>query len=146
MNWTKIMKTITDDPDGFFEQGGWSFLDPDSDAEGDDMDDEDEEDDQYNPTDEEVGEEESESDFSGESDVTESDADLSGKFDVIKCKTVVLIRYLQMKSWRQAKKVVRIGLSWKKRQGKRIKKILPSLLVSFTNVQLGTSTKTFVFR
>lgn len=26
------MKTILDDPDGFFENGGWSFLDPDSDA------------------------------------------------------------------------------------------------------------------
>lgn len=30
MNWTKIMKTIVDDPEGFFEQGGWSFLDPES--------------------------------------------------------------------------------------------------------------------
>lgn len=30
LNWTKIMKTIVDDPEGFFEQGGWSFLDPDS--------------------------------------------------------------------------------------------------------------------
>ena len=28
LNWTKIMKTIVDDPEGFFEQGGWSFLDP----------------------------------------------------------------------------------------------------------------------
>lgn len=25
------MKTILDDPEGFFESGGWSFLDPDSD-------------------------------------------------------------------------------------------------------------------
>lgn len=24
------MKTIVDDPEGFFEQGGWSFLDPES--------------------------------------------------------------------------------------------------------------------
>ena len=30
LNWTKIMKTITDDPEGFFESGGWSFLDPES--------------------------------------------------------------------------------------------------------------------
>lgn len=30
LNWTKIMKTIVDDPEGFFEQGGWSFLDPES--------------------------------------------------------------------------------------------------------------------
>ena len=27
LNWTKIMKTITDDPEGFFEDGGWNFLD-----------------------------------------------------------------------------------------------------------------------
>lgn len=26
------MKTIVDDPEGFFAQGGWSFLDPDSEA------------------------------------------------------------------------------------------------------------------
>ena len=33
LNWTKIMKTITDDPKGFFESGGWTFLDPESDGE-----------------------------------------------------------------------------------------------------------------
>ena len=26
------MKTITDDPEGFFDNGGWSFLDPESDV------------------------------------------------------------------------------------------------------------------
>ena len=26
------MKTINDDPEGFFANGGWSFLDPDSDV------------------------------------------------------------------------------------------------------------------
>ena len=30
LNWTKIMKTITDDPEGFFDQGGWTFLNPES--------------------------------------------------------------------------------------------------------------------
>lgn len=30
MNWAKIMKTIMDDPAGFFETGGWGFLEPDS--------------------------------------------------------------------------------------------------------------------
>uniref|UniRef100_A0A8D3DEU5 FACT complex subunit n=1 Tax=Scophthalmus maximus TaxID=52904 RepID=A0A8D3DEU5_SCOMX len=34
LNWTKIMKTIVDDPEGFFEQGGWSFLDPESEVGG----------------------------------------------------------------------------------------------------------------
>lgn len=71
------MKTITDDAEGFFDQGGWSFLDPESDAEAD-MEDEEEEDDQYAPTEEE-GDDDSESEFSGESDVTESDNDISGK-------------------------------------------------------------------
>ena len=27
LNWTKIMKTIVDDPEAFFEDGGWNFLD-----------------------------------------------------------------------------------------------------------------------
>ena len=39
------MKTITDDPVGFFDSGGWSFLDPESDAENDEVEDEEEEDD-----------------------------------------------------------------------------------------------------
>merc|ERR1712002_290660 len=38
LNWGKIMKTIVDDPEGFFESGGWSFLDPESDGEEDDSD------------------------------------------------------------------------------------------------------------
>lgn len=32
LNWAKIMKTIMDDPAGFFETGGWGFLEPDSDV------------------------------------------------------------------------------------------------------------------
>ena len=37
LNWGKVMKTIVDDPEGFFESGGWNFLDPESDGEdGDD--------------------------------------------------------------------------------------------------------------
>jgi nucleosome binding factor SPN SPT16 subunit len=43
------MKTITDDPEGFFESGGWSFLDPESGS--DDDDDEDEEDEEFKMTD-----------------------------------------------------------------------------------------------
>ena len=30
LNWPKIMKTINDDSEGFFEDGGWKFLDPES--------------------------------------------------------------------------------------------------------------------
>ena len=41
------MKTITDDPEGFFDQGGWSFLEAESDSETKEADDDisDEEDD-----------------------------------------------------------------------------------------------------
>ncbi|ROT64052.1 putative FACT complex subunit spt16 isoform X2 [Penaeus vannamei] len=75
LNWAKVMKTIIDDPDGFFEQGGWSFLDPDSEDEADQEEEEDSEDDgAYNPTDEELGSEEESEDYSeGESEVSESD-------------------------------------------------------------------------
>lgn len=41
------MKTITDDPEGFFESGGWTFLDPESDAEGGEDDEEEDEDEAY---------------------------------------------------------------------------------------------------
>lgn len=41
------MKTITDDPEGFFENGGWTFLDPESDVEEGANDEEEEEDEPY---------------------------------------------------------------------------------------------------
>lgn len=63
LNWTKIMKTITDDPDGFFDNGGWSFLEPESDAE--DEEDEEDEDDAYVPSDD-SGEEEASSEEDSE--------------------------------------------------------------------------------
>merc|ERR1719361_2258547 len=49
LNWGKIMKTIIDDPEGFFESGGWSFLDPNSgsEAEGDEDEDLDSEDEEF---------------------------------------------------------------------------------------------------
>lgn len=75
LNWTKIMKTITDDPEGFFESGGWTFLDPESDNEvGAAEDEEDEEDEAYEPTDSASGlESEDDSEYS-EGD-TEGDSD-----------------------------------------------------------------------
>jgi len=72
LNWTKIMKTIVDDPKQFFETGGWSFLDGESDEEVVEEE-EDEEDDKYEPTEDE--DDESESDESDEEDYTESDSD-----------------------------------------------------------------------
>lgn len=75
LNWTKIMKTITDDPEGFFESGGWTFLDPESDGEQAAQDSEESaEDDAYEPTDLE-SEEESEED-SEYSEAPEDDSDI----------------------------------------------------------------------
>ncbi|KMY96971.1 FACT complex subunit spt16 isoform X2 [Drosophila simulans] len=78
LNWQKIMKTITDDPEGFFDQGGWTFLDPESGSEGENETAESEEDEAYNPTDAESDEESDEdSEYSEASeDSEESDEDL----------------------------------------------------------------------
>lgn len=76
LNWVKIMKTIQDDPEGFFDQGGWTFLDPGSDDE-DEGGEESEEDEAYNPTATESDEESS--DYSGEdSEWDEEDEDEEG--------------------------------------------------------------------
>lgn len=74
LNWAKIMKTITEDPVEFFEEGGWSFLDPESDAEKEDADDEEEEeDDAYEPTDIDSEEDsEDESEYSEASEASDS--------------------------------------------------------------------------
>ena len=45
MNWAKVLKTVVDDPTGFFEQGGWDFLKQDDAS--DDDDDEDDEDETF---------------------------------------------------------------------------------------------------
>lgn len=81
LNWTKIMKTITDDPEGFFDNGGWSFLDPESESENED--DEDEEDEEFNPSDDLSGtEEESSDDYSEESDWEEEEEDSDEEEDL----------------------------------------------------------------
>ncbi|RZF37802.1 hypothetical protein LSTR_LSTR007164 [Laodelphax striatellus] len=84
LNWTKIMKTITDDPDEFFKSGGWTFLDPESDAEVEDLEEE-EEDEVYEPTDLESEEETDDSDYSeasedsGDTEEELGSSDESGK-------------------------------------------------------------------
>lgn len=79
LNWAKIMKTITDDPQGFFENGGWTFLDPESDGEGEPNDEtEDEEDEAYEPTDDDDEEESDSEDYSEASE----DEDESGSEDL----------------------------------------------------------------
>merc|ERR1712013_464145 len=73
LNWGKIMKTIVDDPEGFFDSGGWNFLDPESDGEDEDDDDSDE-DETFNMSDgSDDGSEESDSDedFSDDSNISD---------------------------------------------------------------------------
>lgn len=78
LNWAKIMKTITDDPEAFFETGGWTFLDPESGSEAErGSDEEDSEEDEYAPTDVD-----SEEDDESESEYSENDSsDLSEDSD-----------------------------------------------------------------
>ncbi|KAK4879994.1 hypothetical protein RN001_008140 [Aquatica leii] len=73
LNWIKIMKTITDDPEGFFDSGGWTFLDPESDGEQAHQSESEEEDDAYEPTDLESVSEESEEDSEYSEGDTESE-------------------------------------------------------------------------
>nr|CAI5822103.1 unnamed protein product [Callosobruchus analis] len=76
LNWVKIMKTITDDPEGFFDSGGWTFLDPESDAEAEEEVESEEEDEAYQPTDEdEEGSDWSEEDSEYSEGDTEDDDD-----------------------------------------------------------------------
>ncbi|XP_050517919.1 FACT complex subunit spt16 isoform X2 [Diabrotica virgifera virgifera] len=76
LNWVKIMKTITDDPEGFFDSGGWTFLDPESDEEQAKEEESEEEDEAYQPSDlEEVGSDWSEEDSEYSEGDTEDDDD-----------------------------------------------------------------------
>ena len=79
LNWTKIMKTITDDPEGFFEDGGWNFLDAEGDQQEADDDDDDSEDADFD--DEASGSEFGSGSEDSEDDYTSEDAsadDVSG--------------------------------------------------------------------
>ncbi|KAH8365695.1 hypothetical protein KR093_003515 [Drosophila rubida] len=80
LNWQKIMKTIVDDPEGFFDQGGWTFLDPESGSEADNESAESEEDEAYNPTDAESDDEtdEDDSEYSEASEDESDDSDELG--------------------------------------------------------------------
>ena len=102
LNWTKIMKTITDDPEGFFEDGGWNFLDAEGDQQEADDDDDDSEDQDF---DDEAG---SGSEFDdgsdSEDDYTSEDAsadDLSGiiKYFIQFNATNHIIDFLSLDIW-----------------------------------------------
>merc|ERR1719312_908129 len=73
LNWGKIMKTIVDDPEGFFDSGGWSFLDPESEGEGED-DDSDDEDENFEMSGEEGSDySDSEDDYSEDSNLSDEE-------------------------------------------------------------------------
>ena len=93
LNWGAIMKTINDDPYGFFEEGGWSFLQAeDSDEEGSqsesgsefgsEMDDGDQESTEYSESGSDFGESEEESEEGSE----EFDDDEGEDWDVLEEK------------------------------------------------------------
>ncbi|KRX92343.1 FACT complex subunit spt16, partial [Trichinella pseudospiralis] len=72
LNWGKVMKSITEDPEGFFESGGWNFLTADDDTEKDEDSDESEAtDDVYEPESGDEGESDEDSE-EYESEMTES--------------------------------------------------------------------------
>uniref|UniRef100_V9KC68 FACT complex subunit n=1 Tax=Callorhinchus milii TaxID=7868 RepID=V9KC68_CALMI len=83
LNWTKIMKTIVDDPEGFFEQGGWSFLEPEGEgSEGGGGDSESEmEDETFNPSadDDEEEDEDSDEDYSSETEESATEESLGSE-------------------------------------------------------------------
>merc|ERR1712111_260437 len=82
LNWSKIMKAIVEDVDGFFEDGGWNFLDSNQADEAEMEEDSDSEDDEFRMSESDasdVNDEDSEDDYSSE-DVSE-DEDLSGELD-----------------------------------------------------------------
>ncbi|XP_031569470.1 FACT complex subunit SPT16-like [Actinia tenebrosa] len=72
LNWVKIMKTINDNTEEFLENGGWSFLDPDSESDGGGS--EDEEESEYAPS-ESVDEASEEESFSSETETSEDASD-----------------------------------------------------------------------
>lgn len=119
LNWAKIMKTIVEDPEGFFESGGWSFLDPESDGEDAANEDTDSEEDQvYQPTDDD-DDEESEED-SEYSEASEEDSDDSeGAFCGFSLWGRKLIRVFVLQNWARTRNPGKIGPTWSVRQRRR---------------------------
>jgi len=74
LNWAKVMSTIVTDPEGFFSQGGWKFLDTNNDADSEDEELEKEEDEDFEEpeSDTQSG---SDDDDSDEEDYTDADSD-----------------------------------------------------------------------
>lgn len=76
LNWAKIMKTILDDPEDFFANGGWNFLAADSDNEDEEEDEESE--DAYTPSEDETeGSDEDEDEEESPEATSESESEAS---------------------------------------------------------------------
>ncbi|MCP9260749.1 FACT complex subunit SPT16 [Dirofilaria immitis] len=76
LNWAKIMKTILDDPEDFFVNGGWNFLATDSDNEDEEEDEESE--DAYTPSEDETeGSDEDEDEEESPEATSESESEAS---------------------------------------------------------------------
>ena len=98
------MKTIVDDPDGFFEQGGWTFLDPESGSEGEHESGDEEEDDAYEPTDIESDDESDEDSEYSEASEDDSDDDSEGKCKQFIFNTEFCVTQISEKIWKNGKK------------------------------------------
>lgn len=74
LNWPTIMKTVQSDPKQFFEDGGWSFLGTDSDAEDDESEEEESEFEASDFGDESDGSDSEESDYDEDASGSEGSA------------------------------------------------------------------------
>ena len=83
LEWKKIMKTILDDPEEFFETGGWNFLEPE--VAGSDEEEEEESDGFASPDEEEFAESEDSEEYESDSDASDDESgsdDDSGSDDL----------------------------------------------------------------
>ncbi|KAJ1918246.1 FACT complex subunit spt16 [Mycoemilia scoparia] len=77
LNWTTIMKTVNDDPEAFFLDGGWSFLQEGSDEEEEDEEDEESE---FSMSEDELGSSESSDDPDESAFGTDEEEEESGDY------------------------------------------------------------------
>jgi len=91
LNWPTIMKTVIADPKHFFEDGGWTFLSTESDADDDDEEEEESEFEASDFGDESDGSDSEESDFSADASADEgseaSDIDSGEDWDEMEEET-----------------------------------------------------------
>jgi len=82
LNWSKILKTVLDDPVDFFAQGGWNFLEPNDESGGEESD---EEESDFNPegsgSEEDFSSENSSEDYSDENEDSDEEEGYSDGSD-----------------------------------------------------------------